>query len=569
MIRKMSTGTQGVQPPPAQRSRMLLDAPAPNPALGFGPIAEAFASIIEASEPRFAIGIFGDWGSGKTTLMETIESKLDRDTAIPVRFNAWRYEREPELLVPLLDTIRQSLVNWAAVQSQGTRTDKAIKAARRIGRVVRALAAGASVEVGLVPGAKLTYDAAKAIDQLRDGTDSGNAEDQPQSLYFGGFTKLSEAVEEFLTGDISRIVVFVDDLDRCLPSSAIQVLEAMKLFFDLPGFVFVVGLDQRIIERAVASRFGSISPAATDAGVPYVSDSRDSQIRIAREYLKKLFQVPYSLQPVLLAQLDELLDAMYAEAALESGQVDDLRSRVRPYLRYVAGDERVNPREIKRFINTYTLQTLVRPELDPHVVLALQTIAFHPEWQAAYDMIVTDWPSFREALERHRTGNGDGLGSVWPTGNVVPSDFLRYAGSALASPLAEAQDLEPYLSSLQTAGSTPGWIRPAYRAVGEIRRILRQLQHPGRDDQLASGITWQLNTLVSGLPTPAGVEDPQLPPVLASIRTVAAEIETAEKNEKDPDRLAALASELDSNLTRLERELRFLRRRASFYPTGN
>jgi hypothetical protein len=65
------------------------------------------------------------------------------------------------------------------------------------------------------------------------------------------------------------------------------------------------------------------------------------------------------------------------------------------------------------------------------------------------------------------------------------------------------------------------------------------------------------------------VEDPQLPPVLASIRTVAAEIETAEKNEKDPDRLAALASELDSNLTRLERELRFLRRRASFYPTGN
>ena len=327
MIRKMSTGTQGVQPPPVQRSKMLLDAPAPNPALGFGPIAEAFASIIEASEPRFAIGIFGDWGSGKTTLMETIESKLDRDTAIPVRFNAWRYEREPELLVPLLDTIRQSLVNWAAVRPQGTRTDKAIKAARRIGRVVRALAAGASVEVGLVPGAKLTYDAAKAVDQLRDGTDSGNAEDQPQSLYFGGFTKLSEAVEEFLTGDISRIVVFVDDLDRCLPSSAIQVLEAMKLFFDLPGFVFVVGLDQRIIERAVASRFSSISPAATDAGVPSVSDSRDSQIRIAGEYLKKLFQVPYSLQPVLLAQLDELLDAMYAEAALESGQVDDLRSR--------------------------------------------------------------------------------------------------------------------------------------------------------------------------------------------------------------------------------------------------
>jgi hypothetical protein len=242
---------------------------------------------------------------------------------------------------------------------------------------------------------------------------------------------------------------------------------------------------------------------------------------------------------------------------------------VQPYLRYVAGDERVNPREIKRFINTYTLQTLVRPKLDRNVVLALQTIAFHHEWQAAYDMIVTDWPSFREALERHRTGKSDGLGAVWPTENAVPSDFLRYAGSNLASPLVEAENLEPYLSSLQNAGSTPGWIRPAYRAVGEIRRILGQLQRPGSDDQLASGIKWQLNKLVSGLPTPAGVEDPQLGAVLSAIRTVAAEIETVEKNEKDPDRLAALASELDSNLTLLERELRFLRRRASFYPTEN
>lgn len=548
---------------------MLLDSPAPDPALGFGSIAQAFASIIEASEPRFAIGIFGDWGSGKTTLMNTIESKLDRETAIPVRFNAWRYEREPELLVPLLDTIRQSLVDWAAARSQSARTEKAMRAARRIGRVVRALAAGVSVEVGLVPGAKLTYDAVKAVDQLRDDTDSGSAEDQPQSLYFGGFTKLSEALEEFRRGDITRIVVFVDDLDRCLPSNAIQVLEAMKLFFDLPGFVFVVGLDQQIIERAVASRFGSFSPAPTDAGVPSARYSRDSQIRIAGEYLKKLFQVPYSLEPVLLAQLDELLDAMYTEAALESAQVDDLRSRVQPYLQYVAGDERVNPREIKRFINTYNLQTLVRPELDPNVVLALQTIAFHPEWQAAYDMIVTDWASFREALERHRTGSGDGLGSVWPTGNVVPSDFLRYAGSNQASPLVEARDLEPYLSSLQTAGSTPGWTQPAYRAVGELRRILGQLQRPGRGDQLASEIGSQLSTLVSWLPTPANLEDPQLVPVLGSIRAVAAEIATIEKTEEDPDRVAALASDLDSNLTRLERELRFLRRRASFYPSEN
>ena len=504
----MSTDGQAFPTLPAWRSKMLLDTPAPDPALGFGSIAEAFASIIEASEPRFAIAIFGDWGSGKTTLMNTIEDRLDRDTAIPVRFNAWRYEREPELLVPLLDTIRQSLVDWAAARTQGTRTEKATTAARRIGRVVRALAAGASVDVGLVPGVKLTYDTAKAVDQLREGTDPGSAQDQPQSLYFGGFTELSAAVEEFRGGDVTRIVVFVDDLDRCLPSSAVQILEAMKLFFDLPGFVFVVGLDQQVIENAVTSRFGSIRPGATPTADSSLRQGRESRIRIGNEYLKKLFQVPYSLQPVLLAQLDELLDGMYAQAALEPDQIEDLRSRALPYLRYVAGDERINPREIKRFINTYTLQTLVRPELDRRIVLALQTIAFHPEWQAAYDMIMADWPSFRAALERYRTSHGEILGFVWPRGTAVPSDFLRYAGSALAAPLAEAQDLEPYLSSLQTAGNTPGWIRPAYGAVGEIRRILGELTRPGSGDDLVAKIRWQMNDLVSALPTPAGVEDP-------------------------------------------------------------
>ena len=207
--------------------------------------------------------------------------------------------------------------------------------------------------------------------------------------------------------------------------------------------------------------------------------------------------MPYSLQPVLLAQLDELLDGMYAQAALEPDQIEDLRSRALPYLRYVAGDERIDPREIKRFINTYTLQTLVRPELDRRIVLALQTIAFHPEWQAAYDMIMADWPSFRAALERYRTSHGEILGFVWPRGTAVPSDFLRYAGSALAAPLAEAQDLEPYLSSLQTAGNTPGWIRPAYGAVGEIRRILGELTRPGSGDDLVAKIRWQMNDLVS------------------------------------------------------------------------
>lgn len=366
-------------------AKLLLDSPSSRPALGFGPIAGAFAQIIESSEPRFAIGIFGDWGSGKTTLMDAIEAQLSSETTIVVRFNAWRFEREHELLVPLLDAIRDGLVRWAEQQKIPQEAgDRARKTARRIGRVVRALLSGVSVEVGVSAVAKVSYDAGALQELKGDGPD----EAQAQSLYYAGFAELSSALEEFGGGGAERIVVFVDDLDRCLPSNALEVLEAMKLFFDLPGFVFVLGLDEAIVERAVQARFADV--VATQAGEGSAPAPDAARLRSGSEYVKKLFQVPYNLPSMLAGQLDELLEAMYVEASLEDDQLDDLRKRARRYLLYVARDDRVNPREVKRFINAYTLQTLVRPELERDIVLALQTIAFRSDWDVVWELLETD-----------------------------------------------------------------------------------------------------------------------------------------------------------------------------------
>lgn len=57
---------------PYAEFRILLDTPSTNPGLGFDHYAEALATVVRNSDPRFAVGIFGDWGSGKTTLMDAI-----------------------------------------------------------------------------------------------------------------------------------------------------------------------------------------------------------------------------------------------------------------------------------------------------------------------------------------------------------------------------------------------------------------------------------------------------------------------------------------------------------------
>lgn len=68
--------------------KILLDTPSVKPVLGFETYASAFANLVRESEPRFAVGIFGGWGSGKTTLMEAIRRKLVGDPVVLVEFSA-------------------------------------------------------------------------------------------------------------------------------------------------------------------------------------------------------------------------------------------------------------------------------------------------------------------------------------------------------------------------------------------------------------------------------------------------------------------------------------------------
>jgi hypothetical protein len=74
-------------------NKIILDLPSEAPSLGFPEYADALADIVMNSDARFAIGIFGDWGAGKTTLMRAIGKRLPTVAAICVHFSAWRYER--------------------------------------------------------------------------------------------------------------------------------------------------------------------------------------------------------------------------------------------------------------------------------------------------------------------------------------------------------------------------------------------------------------------------------------------------------------------------------------------
>lgn len=449
--------------------KILLDSPTQSPALGFRDIGHGLATIISESEPRFAVGIFGGWGTGKTTLMTAIKAALPADGVVVVDFNAWRFEREPQLLIPLLDSIRAALAEWSAAGDPAAES-KVRALASRIGRVARALATGLSAEIGLPGAVKVSYELGKIIEEFSDPSDP----DQPQSLYVAAFRELAAAFGELHTTPVTRVVVFVDDLDRCLPANALEVLESIKLFFDLPGFIFVVGLDEQVVMRAIQTKFVAQDPLAGRAATASAA-SATADRRLGREYVKKIFQLSYSLPAMLPGQLDELLRSMYQEAMLRPAQLADLDRLVRPYLGYVAVNRRVNPRDVKRFVNAYTLQALVRPDLRRDTILALQTLAFRDEWEGLYDALLSDTDMFAEILGRYRgePGSEQAFADLAPELAALPPSLTSYLRSDLTAPLLNAGSLDPYVSSLQSTRGTQSWIPEAYKLIGQLRQRLR------------------------------------------------------------------------------------------------
>jgi hypothetical protein len=204
--------------------KVILDAPAKNPALGYMQYANAFKDIIENSEPQFAIGIFGGWGSGKTTLMDAIQRSLNEELSIPVQFSAWRYEKEPHLIIPLLDAVRDALSDLADKEPAGQETAR--RTATTIGKVARSLLAGLTISAG-VPGAmQVSLKANEALSAVDNLDQTAREANTPKSFYYAGFRALKDAFSEFAkTYPRRRMVVFVDDLDRCLPEGALGCCE--------------------------------------------------------------------------------------------------------------------------------------------------------------------------------------------------------------------------------------------------------------------------------------------------------------------------------------------------------
>ena len=346
---------------------LWLDNPSPVDLLAFSPVAETVvAALLDDQLDPIALGVSGRWGSGKTTLLRLIEAELGRSNdegskILVVSTDPWRYDPatgvKESLISQVLSTLESEVVAEDANESNAKRMLK-----RLVQRVdwAKALALAAKSTVllqipsvdDLVGLVKDSGDAVRGLEAFRDE-----------------FQELLASPE---LDHVKRVVVLVDDLDRCLPHTVIETLEGIRLFLAVPKMSFVIAADEERVADAIRTRYESLDAAAQQS-------PPDLQEEPAKLYLHKIVQttvpVPtlsrfdteaYLLLLQILSQGDQTLmeelveqcDTLRKESKglseLSFNEASDLTAerafaeRLTPILYEKL---RGNPRRIKRFLN--------------------------------------------------------------------------------------------------------------------------------------------------------------------------------------------------------------------------
>jgi KAP family P-loop domain/TIR domain len=301
--------------------------------LGFDAYARVLAQAALDTTGPFTVGIFGEWGTGKTSLMRLIESQLaGRDNVVTVWFNAWRYEKEEHPIVPLVGTIVRELEKHKSLEQKFGGSTRALI------RALRAVAYGFSAKSTVkVPGfaeIEASFVAKDMIDREERLSPDPLLD---RSLYYGAFNTLEKVRLE----DELRVVILIDDLDRCFPDQAIRLLESIKLVLAQPGFIFVLGVARQVIEGYLQHRYSS------EFGI------KDFKGQL---YLDKMVQLPFHIPPNS-GRMEGFCASILAD---QPGEVSDEIGEILPTIAEALGG---NPRAVIRFVNNILIDMAINSEL--------------------------------------------------------------------------------------------------------------------------------------------------------------------------------------------------------------
>lgn len=369
------------------------------------------------------IGVFGDWGSGKSSIMRMLENKFQNDEKIlTIYFNSWLFEGYEDAKISILENIILELSKNEHLSSQAKKkilgllsridymkivSDGVKKYGKNIIDIIATGGIGTAIEAGF---SMLNPDKMEEI--LKEDFsefDKYIKEEQENTSKTTIKSFKKDFAELISLTDFDSVVIFIDDLDRCMPERVVDTLEAIKLFLSVDKTAFVIGADERILKHSISMHL-QLHTFNSDSSSLYDSE------QIVTDYIEKLIQIPYHIPKMSPAEIESYINLLFCSIELDRQEFETLYDKYIEfrktdfYTAYSLGhikdivslDQKEdlsrmlqishqmslmitnvlkgNPRQIKRFLNTFILRKklaqIANLNIDDFILIKLMLLEY-------------------------------------------------------------------------------------------------------------------------------------------------------------------------------------------------
>lgn len=425
--------------------------------LFYKPYAEIVSEIaIETDIAPLTIGILGLWGAGKSTLLNLVEQRYEgQEGIICVTINAWMFESYEDAKSAIMEALLRELEERMPIEETKKKFRSLLKRIDYFKLGTKAVSSAVPMVASIASGTPLPLLLNVPQNAKEIGCVIKNISDSVQNIkdeyikddsttadsVVNNIRKFKDEFQEAINIDkIKRVVVLIDDLDRCQPERIIETLEAIKLFLSVNKTTFIIAVDENVIQYAIKKKYPKVDNFDVELDKEYIEKMIQLPVQIpelsskdVQNYLLLLVMQKY-MKPDIFETLIEKIEEkklMIGESTIDyekikeiinsksdiyrdgmQNECDDVAKVILQIRSIVAHTLKGNPRQAKRFLNTFiTKRRLAKlyygDELEMGIMAKL--LALHKlnpdlfdklnEWNTNYDTENEQFKRMRQSLD--------------------------------------------------------------------------------------------------------------------------------------------------------------------------
>lgn len=329
----------------------VTDKPAVKDAFEIESYIKGLSEFILTCKAPMTISIQGDWGTGKTSIMQMTKSKLPKNIHT-VWFNTWQFSQfNMGEQLPIL--FMTKLINEISGDKDATKS----KTKEIVGKILKV---SASMVAGHLSNGTMSMEDVNGL----LSTDFLN-EFENLKMEFQGL------INAKAKGDNDKVVIFVDDLDRLAPGRAVELLEVLKIFLDCEKCVFVLAIDYAVVSRGVKEKYGN-----------------DFGEEKGKSFFDKIIQVPFKM-PVASYNISNYVKECFKDIGITVSE-----EKIPNYVDLINHSIGSNPRSMKRLFNSYlllnkiTVGDLLESEINKSLLFAI--LCMQSSYEEIYNYVVNN-----------------------------------------------------------------------------------------------------------------------------------------------------------------------------------